>query len=109
MTELSIVLDDACFLEGSRWRDGRLWVSDCYTNRVMSVAENRTDARVEAIVPGQPSGLGVLPDGWLLAVSMRDQQDRPPGNDGTLVTHADRGSPTVQRATGGRWSSPRPS
>jgi sugar lactone lactonase YvrE len=90
LTELSVVLDDACFWEGSRWWDGRLWVSDCYnTHRVLSVAEDGTDARVEAIVPAQPSGLGALPDGRLLAVSMKDQQIVRREVDGTLVTHAD--------------------
>ncbi|WP_456697692.1 SMP-30/gluconolactonase/LRE family protein [Aeromicrobium sp. P5_D10] len=89
MTDLTIVLKDACFLEGSRWLDGRLWVSDCYTQRVISVEEDGSDARIEAHVPGQPSGLGSLPDGRLLAVSMRDQQIVRREADGTVVTHAD--------------------
>jgi sugar lactone lactonase YvrE len=89
MTELSVVLRDACFLEGSRWLAGRLWVSDCYTHRVLSVAEDGTDMRLEATVSGQPSGLGALPDGRLLAASMRDQRIVRREVDGTLTTHAD--------------------
>ncbi|NDV04948.1 SMP-30/gluconolactonase/LRE family protein [Rhodococcus opacus] len=89
MTEFSIILKDACFLEGSRWVDGRLWVSDCYTQRVISVAEDGSGPRVEAMIPGQPSGLGFLPDGRLLAVSMRDQHIKRRESDGSIVTHAD--------------------
>ena len=38
----------------------------------LSVAYDGSDLRVEAEVPGQPSGLGWLPDGRLLIVSMHD-------------------------------------
>lgn len=89
MNQMSVVLDDASFLEGSRWLDDRVWLSDCYTQRVLSVREDGSDRRVELAVPGNPSGLGRLPDGRLLAVSMQDQRIVRREHDGTVVTHAD--------------------
>jgi sugar lactone lactonase YvrE len=86
--ELSTVLEGYSFLEGPRWREGRLWVSDFYTHRVVST-DLRGDVRVEAEVPGQPSGLGWLPDGRLLVVSMRDHRVLRREPDGELVEHAD--------------------
>ena len=60
------------FLECPRWRAGRLYVSDFYTGRVLAFD---SDGRHERIceVSGQPSGLGFLPDGSLLVVSMIDR------------------------------------
>lgn len=76
------------FLEAPRWHDGRLWLSDFYTHRVIAVD---LAGRVETIaeVPQQPSGLGWLPDGRLLVVSMRDRRLLRREADGTLVEHAD--------------------
>lgn len=76
------------FFEGPRWHDGRLWLSDFYTHQVIAVG---LDGRVEkmADVPGQPSGLGWLPDGRLLTVSMRDRKILRREADGTVVQHAD--------------------
>ncbi|HEY0844328.1 MAG TPA: SMP-30/gluconolactonase/LRE family protein [Noviherbaspirillum sp.] len=81
------IADGLAFAEAPRWHDGKLWFSDFYTHKVQSVdaAGNLTTA-VE--VPGQPSGLGWLPDGRLLVVSMLDRQLlRLDG--ATLVTVAD--------------------
>jgi sugar lactone lactonase YvrE len=89
MSQFNVVLDRRSFLEGSRWRAGRVWVSDCYAFEVLSVREDGTDARVEATIEGQPSGLGFLPDGRLLVASMLDNRIVRREPDGTLVTHAD--------------------
>ncbi|NMI01615.1 SMP-30/gluconolactonase/LRE family protein [Pseudonocardia acidicola] len=89
MSELSVVLEKYSFLEGPRWRDGRLWVSDFYTHQVVSARGDGSDVRVEAEVPAQPSGLGWLPDGRLLIVSMRDHKILRREQDGSLVEHAD--------------------
>jgi sugar lactone lactonase YvrE len=61
------------FPESPRWHDGALWFSDFYQRRVSRVTQ---DGRVEPMfeVPGQPSGLGWLPDGRLLVVSMNDRR-----------------------------------
>lgn len=83
------VIDGFSYLEGPRWHDERIWFSDFYTHRVLSAQEDGSDLRVEASVPQQPSGLGWLPDGRLLIVSMRDRRLLRREADGTLVTHAD--------------------
>jgi len=83
------VIDGFSYLEGPRWHDERIWFSDFYTHRVLSAREDGSDLRVEASVPQQPSGLGWLPDGRLLIVSMRDRKLLRREHDGTLVTHAD--------------------
>jgi sugar lactone lactonase YvrE len=77
------------FLEAPRWHEGRIWFSDFYGYQVSSAAEDGSDLRVEAEVPGQPAGLGWLPDGRLLIVSMTDRRVLRREFDGTLVTHAD--------------------
>lgn len=89
MREISTVLSDMSFLEGPRWREDRIWVSDFYTHQVISAREDGTDVRREAQVPGQPSGLGWLPDGRLLVVSQHDRRLLRREADGSLVTHAD--------------------
>lgn len=85
--ELLTVVDGYTFLEGPRWHDGRLWMSDFYSHQVVAVDP---DGKVEVIaaVPQQPSGLGWLPDGTLLVVSMRDRKLLRLEN-GDLVEHAD--------------------
>lgn len=67
------LLDGLTFPEGPRWHDGRLWFSDFYTHRVIALDES---GKAETIVqvPQQPSGLGWLPDGSLLVVSMLDRK-----------------------------------
>lgn len=89
MSEVSTVLQGLSFLEGPRWHGGRIWVSDFYTHRVLSAAEDGSDLRTEADVPNQPSGTGWLPDGRMLVVSMRDRTIQRRENDGRLVRHAD--------------------
>jgi sugar lactone lactonase YvrE len=60
------------FAESPRWHDGRLWVSDLALRRVSAIAE---DGSVETVceLNDRPSGLGWLPDGTLLVVSMYDR------------------------------------
>ncbi|OZE28888.1 gluconolactonase [Rhodococcus sp. 05-2254-6] len=77
------------FTEGPRWHDGRIWFSDLYTHKVQSAREDGSDLREEATVPNQPSGLGWLPDGRLLIVSMMDKTLLRREPDGTVVVHAD--------------------
>lgn len=67
-----ILLTGLTFPEAPRWHAGKLWFSDFYTQRVMTVG---LDGRAEVVVevPKRPSGLGWRPDGTLLVVSMRDR------------------------------------
>jgi sugar lactone lactonase YvrE len=89
MREISTVLSDLSYLECPRWHEDRIWVSDFYTHQVLSAREDGSDLRQEAHVPGQPSGLGWLPDGRLLVVSQHDKRLLRREPDGSLVTHAD--------------------
>lgn len=87
--EIKTLVSGFSFTEGPRWHDGRLWFSDFYSHRVSSVAEDGQDLRTEAHVPNQPSGLGWLPGGELLVVSMRDARLLRRERDGSVVDHAD--------------------
>src|SRR3954469_12893110 len=89
MRDVSTVLEDLSFLECPRWHEGRIWVADFYTHQVLSAHEDGSDLRQEAAVPGQPSGLGWLPDGRLLVISQHDNRLLRREPDGSLVTHAD--------------------
>lgn len=88
MPQTEVLLDGLHFPEGPRWRDGWLWFSDMHADRVMRVD---VGGRAEDIVdvPKQPSGLGWLPDGRLLVVSMIDRRLMRMEVDGSLVEHAD--------------------
>lgn len=87
--QLRTVVSDMSFTECPRWHDGRLWFVDFYTHTVYSVAEDGSDLRTELEVPAQPSGLGWLPDGRLLVVSMKDRAILRVEDDGSVVVHAD--------------------
>lgn len=77
------------YTECPRWHEGRLWFADFYTHQVSSCAADGSDLRVEASVPGQPSGIGWLPNGDLLIVSMKDTKLLRRSSDNELVIHAD--------------------
>ncbi|HEB90879.1 MAG TPA: hypothetical protein ENI85_14995 [Deltaproteobacteria bacterium] len=68
-----VLLDGLRFPEGPRWHEDRLWFSDMHAGRVMAVG---MDGIAETIVEveAEPSGLGWLPDGRLLVVSMQDRR-----------------------------------
>jgi sugar lactone lactonase YvrE len=70
---MDVIADGLTFPEGPRWRDGKLWFSDFYSHRVLTVD---LAGRVETVaqVAQQPSGLGFMPDGALLVVSMLDRR-----------------------------------
>jgi sugar lactone lactonase YvrE len=75
------------FAEGPRWHDGMLWLSDMYGGRVLTVAADGALTTV-ATVEGRPSGLGFLPDGTPLVVSM-EQHAVLRIDAGATSTHAD--------------------
>ena len=85
---MQTVVDGLAFAEGPRWRDGRLWWSDMHAERVQSWGPE-DGARTEVAVEHRPSGLGWLPDGRLLIVSMMDRKILRLEPDGELVVHAD--------------------
>jgi sugar lactone lactonase YvrE len=70
----AVVREGLAFGEAPRWHEGRLWYSDFYRHGIFSMASDGSDERLEHEVLTQPSGLGWLPDGDLLCVSMIDQK-----------------------------------
>ncbi len=75
------------YTECPRWHQGRLWFSDQYLGWVYATTGG---GDVEAVVevPGRPAGLGWLPDGRLLVVSM-DRHQLLLLDDGELRAVAD--------------------
>ena len=82
------MLRGLAFPEGPRWHEGRLWFSDMHADEVVAMSPDGARATI-ATVEHQPSGLGWLPDGRLLVVSMTDRRVLRQEIDGSLVTHAD--------------------
>ena len=74
------------FLEGPRWHDGVLYVSDMHGDVVLSVTEGGDVSNVVDVE--QPSGLGWLPDGSLLISSMTRRAVMRYDGSG-LTLHAD--------------------
>lgn len=89
MTQIETLASGLSFGEGPRWHNGRLWFSDMHDQAVKTVD---MDGHVERMVevPGQPSGLGWMPDGTLLVVSMTDRRVLRLEHD-RLVVHAELG------------------
>ena len=87
MSKATVLTDGLYFGEGPRWHEGRLWFSDFYAHAVKSVGADGVQ-RIELELDDQPSGLGWLPDGRLLLVSMAAMKLLRQDPDG-LVVHAD--------------------
>lgn len=94
MTEEMVYQEARPFVEGlsfgecPRWHDGRLWYADFYQGTVNSVGVSG-DVRVEVEVPGEPAGIGWLPDGRLLVVSRKPRTVLRLEPDGRLALHGD--------------------
>jgi sugar lactone lactonase YvrE len=86
MPEPKILLSGLVMGEAPRWHDNRLWCTDLGAREVLAIDLDGT-SEVIARVPSL--GLGFLPDGRLLIVSMRDGLLLRREPDGALVTHAD--------------------
>ncbi len=88
MPELQTLITGLDFGEGPRWHDGRLWYSDFYQHRVSAVT---VDGERETILEldDHPSGLGWLPDGRMLVVSMQAKKVMRVERDGAVVEHGD--------------------
>lgn len=87
---MEIIVDGLSFGEGPRWHNDKLYFSDFFRHVVNAVGPDG-ELEVIAEVPQQPSGLGWLPDGRMLIVSMLDRKLLRQEADGTLVEHADLG------------------
>lgn len=90
--EWTTVIEGIDFGEGPRWHGGRLWFSDFFQQTISSVEihpDGSGTRHVELEYDGRPSGLGWLPDGRLLFVSMLDRKVMRREADGSIVVHAD--------------------
>ena len=88
MTAMEKLFSGGCFFEGARWHDGAWYVSDMYGGEVWRIAPDGV-AEVMARVEGRPSGLGWLPDGDMLIVSIQEMKILRRHADGHLSVHAD--------------------
>ena len=87
MDSLIKVAEGFHFLEGPRWYENKLWFSDMHGHKVHNLdADGNLSTLAE--IPEQPSGLGWLPDGSLIIVSMLDRKLMKL-KDGELSIHAD--------------------
>jgi sugar lactone lactonase YvrE len=84
---LTTLFEGGSYFECPRWREDRWWVSDFYRHAVYSYDRDGRE-RLEFEVEAQPSGLGWLPDGDLLVVSMKDHRILRRSADGNVATHA---------------------
>jgi sugar lactone lactonase YvrE len=83
-----VLAEGIYFGEGPRWREGRLWFSDFHAHAVKSVSL-AGDLRIELEIDDRPSGLGWMPDGSLLVVSMTKRQVLRRTAAGAISVHAD--------------------
>jgi sugar lactone lactonase YvrE len=90
MAELTTLLEGGAFFEGPRWHDGRWWASDFYRHLVLRL-DSDGGAEEVLTVEAQPSGLGWMPDGSLLVVSMKDHRVLRRSPDGEVSVHAEVG------------------
>lgn len=68
------LIDGLCFGEGPRWHEDRLYFSDMHANTVYAVDTNGQLEPIVTLEDDEPSGLGWLPDGQMLIVSMKKQR-----------------------------------
>lgn len=90
MTERAyqVVMDGLGFPECPRWHAGKLWISDMAHKQVMvSSAEGGQETVLE--LADRPSGLGWLPSGEMLVVSMEERAVLRVGQGGSVTTHAE--------------------
>ncbi len=86
--ETRVLTEGVFFGEGPRWHAGRLWFSDFFAFAVKSVSL-AGDLRTEFVIDDRPSGLGWMPDGSLLIVSMTKRLVLRRTTDGAITVHAD--------------------
>lgn len=85
---LHALLEGGSFFESPRWHEGSWWLSDFYRHLVLSVSPDGTPHEVLE-VEQQPSGLGWMPDGSMLVVSMRDHRILRWSLEAGVSEHAD--------------------
>jgi sugar lactone lactonase YvrE len=69
-TKLSRVLDGGRYFEGPRWHAGRLWFVDCMDRTLLSLNASGKCEQHAKFDDDTPCGLGVLPGGKLVVLTM---------------------------------------
>ncbi len=102
--------EGGAFFESPRWHDGRWYLSDFYRHLVVTVGADGGEETVME-VEGQPSGIGWMPDGSMLVVSMKEHRIYRRFADGEVSLHADVSehcsghlNDMVVAADGGAWA-----
>jgi sugar lactone lactonase YvrE len=67
---LRCVLDGGRYFEGPRWHAGRLWFVDCWKRTLLSLSLSGECEQHAKFDDDTPCGLGVLPDGRLIVLTM---------------------------------------
>ncbi|MFO1109135.1 MAG: SMP-30/gluconolactonase/LRE family protein [Bradyrhizobium sp.] len=82
------VLDGGRYFEGPRWHAGRLWFVDCMERTLLGLGPSGTREQHAAFTDDTPCGLGILPDGTLIVLTMHRRRLLHYA-DGRLSLHAD--------------------
>ena len=64
------VHDGGRYFEGPRWHEGRLWFVDCMARTLLSLSTSGECEQHAEFDDDTPCGLGVLPDGTLIVLTM---------------------------------------
>ena len=90
MTEIKLdrLLDGGRYFEGPRWRSGRLWFVDCMNRTSPSLGPCGGCKQHAKIEGDTPCGLGFLPDGRLVVLTMFSKRLMSYA-DGQLSPYAD--------------------
>ncbi|MGY3490187.1 sugar lactone lactonase YvrE [Bradyrhizobium sp. USDA 4011] len=67
---LRTILDGGRYFEGPRWHRGRLWFVDCMARTLLSISPSGELQEHAAVTGDTPCGLGVLPDGDIVVLTM---------------------------------------
>jgi sugar lactone lactonase YvrE len=86
--DLQLLRDGGGYYEGPRWHAGAWWISDFQRCGLFTVTPQGTETLV-ATIPAQSSGLGWLPDGSLLIVSMKEHRLLRRSASGAIEEYAD--------------------
>jgi len=85
---LSGVLDGGRYFEGPRWHSNRLWFVDCMERTLLSLDLSGRCERHAKFDDDTPCGLGVLPDGRIIVLTMHRKRLMSYA-DGQLSLYAD--------------------
>jgi sugar lactone lactonase YvrE len=86
--KLSAVLDGGRYFEGPRWHTGRLWFVDCMDRTLLSLDRSGACEQHAKFEDDTPCGLGVMPDGKLVVLTMFRKRLMSYA-DGRLLPYAD--------------------